>query len=135
MSASGVLPLEWAHKLEPTHRPPLPRRYSPLTSELGLDELAWILVAQRQVREILEPMRGLLDGVYAHINSAAELHLYALDKVEEYNHDLAVALGKLEVSLTQALQQNFEDVQVHSVPFAGLEEAEARSLRDGINLL
>lgn len=135
MNQSGALRLEWRHDLESAARPLPLRRYSPPASEAGRDELAWILVAQRQVGEALEPMRGLLDGVYAHINNAAELHLYVLDKVEEYNHELAMALGKLEVNLTQALQQNFDDVQVHSVPFAGLEEVEVRSLHNGVNLL
>lgn len=100
-----------------------------------MDDPAWVGIARRIVREILGDKSALLEGVYADIQTPQQLHLDAVDDLREYDPVLANALSQLEVTLDKELQGFFDQVLVHSVPFAALEEDELREMHSGIKLL
>ena len=85
-----------------------------LASENKLPEGEWVRVAKNEAKSLLSTFTDF-DGVYALVHND-QLHLYALDKTTSYNHDMAMALGRFEVRLSKALENNFEDIEVHSMP-------------------
>ncbi len=85
-------------------------------------EFSWLLPTRERVERALSEF-GDKVKVYAHITNA-ELHLHVLTSFTQNTHEYATALAKLEVDLSKALVNNFEDVLIHDIPENGLTKNE-----------
>jgi len=90
----------------------------------------WLGYIRQLTQEVLETYEEYIDGVFAHPEGNT-VAIYALTSNREDIHDLALALGLLEVRIDQALSNYYEEVRVHPTPSWCLTEADKEAFTQG----
>lgn len=94
----------------------------------------WVAYVQQLTRETLYPYDQWLEGVFARPEGNV-VNVYALTSNTEYNHDLAMALGVLEVKIDKALSTHYEEVRVFPTPSWCLTEVDRNAISRGALVL
>jgi hypothetical protein len=90
----------------------------------------WTGYMCQEVAKILKPFKEYVDSAFAY-PKGNYIHVYILTNNSEYNHDLAKAMGLLEVILDEALRKQYEEVCVYPTPVWSLTDEEKSGLTQG----
>lgn len=94
----------------------------------------WVAYVQQLTHEILRPHNQWVEGVFARPEGNV-VNVYVLTSNTEYDHDLAMALGMLEVRIDKALSTHYEEVRVLPTPSWCLTEVDRNSISRGALVL
>jgi hypothetical protein len=90
----------------------------------------WSHLVKQLTQEVLSPYKAWIDGVFARPEGKA-VSIYVLTNNREHNHDLALALGLLEVKVDRELSKHYEEARVYPTPSWCLTESEHRAISRG----
>jgi hypothetical protein len=94
----------------------------------------WAAHVQQLTRETLSSHNRWVEGVFARPEGNV-VNIYALTNNTEYDHELAIAFGMLEVKIDKALSSHYEEVRVFPTPSWCLTEVDRDAISRGALVL
>jgi hypothetical protein len=90
----------------------------------------WVEHVRQIAQATLQEFRTEVEGVVAHPKGTT-VHVFVLTNNNTYNHELAMAIGRLEVVVDKSLRDSYEQVRLHPTPVWCMTENDKRSITQG----
>ena len=92
----------------------------------------WMASAIPLVAAFAQDYPGQLEGVYYRVEGGC-LEVFVVHCSPHFDYERFLAIARLEIGLTDSLQE-FEDVQVHSIPESSLVPREVAAYQEGLEV-